>query len=598
MRWWRQIVLLLFLGQIGVSSLFAQGKFAVDTTLFPVPKNLEKNVNFWIKVFSVYNSRQLILHDAQDLSIIYEVINFEKETTDSSYLSYSKMYAQANESRANYNRILQKLALTKPKEINRLANHEKLVYHLFGNDTTPNRFRLAAGNIRVQNGLRDEFLLGIIRSGKYYEEMLHVFRAYNLPEELVYIPHVESSFNYKAYSKVGAAGIWQFMNKTASHYLQINQVIDERYDPLFATEAAAKFLKENYDALGTWPLAITAYNHGKNGLLRAKNLLGTDDFGVILEKYHSPSFRFASRNFYAEFIAAVYVRKNADLIFGKVEPLSPLKFTYLELPKNITLLELAEKFALDLETIHEYNVAIKPQALKFESTLPKSFKFRIPIENTVDLVGIYHELSQIQIQPVQQSDNTANFAFETDKNNGLTPFNVKKEVNISQNGDKKIINANAVPGATEILKNNSIIVQPEETLGHYAEWLEIPTQRLRVLNRIRQGKDIQIGQKIRLDFSSVSCDQFLERRNLYHRMIEDEFFQHFKIASVSIYQLKSGETIWQICNEIYSIPLWLLLKYNPALNISQLKVNDEIIIPFIEPRSAAQTEKTIPNING
>jgi membrane-bound lytic murein transglycosylase D len=608
MSLWRQILFLLLLGQIGVTSLLAQGNFQVDTTLFPVPENLEKNVNFWIKVFSVYSSRQLILHDAQDLSIIYEVVDFEKPNPDSTFFSYQKMYALASESRANYNQILQKLAGLKPKDLERLPAQEKSIYRLFGDDTAPNRFRLAAENIRIQNGLRDEFLLGIIRSGKYWEEMLHIFRALNLPEELICIPHVESSFNDKAYSKVGAAGIWQFMNKTATQYLRINQTIDERYDPLFATDAAARLLKENYDTLQTWPLAITAYNHGRNGLLRAKNLLGTADFGVILEKYHSPSFRFASRNFYAEFIAAVYVRKNADLIFGKIELSTPLKFTYLELPDEIALFELAEKFALDLETIREYNISIRPHALKFESTLPKTFKFRIPIENTVDLIGIYSELSRIQINPFPNSNNIVNLPFDTEGKNEITRTSLKREINGSRGTDTKLIKlGTGLPGiatnsrnipATEILKNNSIIVAPEETLGHYAEWLDIPTQRLRLLNRIRQGKDIQIGQKIKLDFSNVTSEEFTERRNFYHQMIEDEFFEHFKIASVSIHQLKSGETVWQICNEIYSIPLWLLLKYNPALNISQLKVSDEIIIPIIESRSAVRTEKANLNING
>lgn len=604
----RKILFLLFLGQISVSSLLAQGKFQVDTTLFPVPRNLEKNVNFWIKVFSVYSSRQLILHDAQDLSIIYEILDFEQQPSDSTFISSSKIFEKVNKSRANYGQILQKLSVTKPKELDRLTSQEKLVYLMFRNDNSPNRFRLAAENIRIQNGLRDEFLLGIIRSGKYYEEMLHIFRAYNLPEELVFLPHVESSYNYKAYSKVGAAGIWQFMHKTASNYLKINQVIDERYDPLFATEAAARFLKENYEVLGTWPLAITAYNHGKNGLLRAKNLLGTTDFGTFLEKYHSPSFRFASRNFYAEFIAAVYVRKNSELFFGKLEVLPPLKFTYLELPEEVTLFELAEKFALDLETIHEYNASIKPHALKFESTLPKAFKFRIPLENTADLIGIYNELSRIQINPFQNSSNKPNLPFEIERNDEITQTKLKRETNVARRAENKLFKPNVVSpemvANTEnspnpnALKNNSITVQPEETLGHYAEWLEIPTQRLRLLNKMRSGKEIHIGQDIKLDFSNVTPEQFLERRGLYHQMIQEEFFQHFKIASVSIYQLKAGETIWQVCNEIYSIPLWLLLKYNPALDISQLKVNDEIIIPLIEPRSAAQTEKAIHNING
>ena len=92
---------------------------------------------------------------------------------------------------------------------------------------------------------------GVIRSGGYMAEMKHIFRSHNLPEDLAYLPHVESSFNTSAYSKFGAAGIWQFTRSTGKNYLNIDYVIDERRDPILSTKAAAKYLKSNFENLGS-----------------------------------------------------------------------------------------------------------------------------------------------------------------------------------------------------------------------------------------------------------------------------------------------------------------------------------------------------------
>ena len=121
---------------------------------------------------------------------------------------------------------------------------------------------------------------------------------------------VESSFNPRAFSKAGAAGLWQFTRGTGSDYLAVNALIDERYDPYAATDAAARLLKDNYKALGSWPLALTAYNYGRAGMLRAVRNHGS--YEGIFTSYEGGSFKFAARNFYSEFIAAARVAKRLE----------------------------------------------------------------------------------------------------------------------------------------------------------------------------------------------------------------------------------------------------------------------------------------------
>src|SRR6516165_1452248 len=144
-----------------------------------------------------------------------------------------------------------------------------------------------------------------------------IFEKQGIPSEIALLPFVESSFENRALSSAGAAGIWQFTRGTGRLYMNVNKKVDERLDPAKATRAAARLLMENYNALGNWPLAITAYNHGRAGMVRAQNEVGSEITKVISD-YKSPSFGYASMNFYSEFLAAVEVYSNYEQYFGQL----------------------------------------------------------------------------------------------------------------------------------------------------------------------------------------------------------------------------------------------------------------------------------------
>ena len=166
--------------------------------------------------------------------------------------------------------------------------------------------------IKVQRGISERFTAGVRRSGRYMEHMRKIFAARQLPLELVYLPLVESSFRNDARSFRGAVGMWQFMPRTGRRYMRVTRLVDERRDPLEATRAAARLLQENYRELKTWPLAVTAYNHGRAGMKRAVRRVGTRDIVTIIRRYRSRTFKFASKNFYAEFLAAVHVMREVE----------------------------------------------------------------------------------------------------------------------------------------------------------------------------------------------------------------------------------------------------------------------------------------------
>src|SRR5262245_10306080 len=154
-------------------------------------------------------------------------------------------------------------------------------------------------NVHTQLGIKERFREGVIRSGRYLEAFRQVFDKEGIPTEVALLPLVESSFENRALSSAGAAGIWQFTRGTGRLYLAVGKKVDERLDPDKATRAAARLLRDNFNALGTWPLAITAYNHGRAGMLRAQSEVGSSEITKVIDQYKGPLFGYASMNFYS-----------------------------------------------------------------------------------------------------------------------------------------------------------------------------------------------------------------------------------------------------------------------------------------------------------
>ncbi|HEV3180433.1 MAG TPA: lytic transglycosylase domain-containing protein, partial [Steroidobacteraceae bacterium] len=223
----------------------------------PRPAQLERDVQFWIRVYTQIDTNAGFLHDQYNLGVVYDTLHFAPNTPP------GERERHVDEARNRYGAALKRIAAAGDAP---LSAEDQRVGDLWGTEATPARLREAVDDIRFQLGQSDRFRSGLIRSGAWETHIAETLANLGLPAELAVLPHVESSFNPSAYSKVGAAGLWQFMRSTGRRYMRIDAAVDDRLDPFRSTEAAAQLLAYNYRLLGSWPLALTAYNHGTGGV--------------------------------------------------------------------------------------------------------------------------------------------------------------------------------------------------------------------------------------------------------------------------------------------------------------------------------------------
>ena len=358
-------ILLLFFSTV----LFCQAAVP-DKKNFPLYNAISQNVAFWEKIYAHYSLTEAVIHDSEDLAKIYEIIPLLGEDIPGS-ARYNEIFQQ--HAKEKYRTILKNLSVQGPT-----TREEARVAALFSGKNRSARFALAAENVRSQQGQKERFLGGVIQSGQYMKEIKRLFRSYNLPEELAYLPHVESSFNFNAYSKHGAAGIWQFTRETGKNYLTIDYALDERRDPILAAHAAAKYLKNSYEALNSWPLALTSYNYGLAGMLRAVNDEG--DYVNVFKNYHQGYFKFASKNFYSEFLAALKVAKQLEQNPNiKIDAAQSTR--YLNLSGNTHMSDAAKHFGVSTKKIQSLNPALQPSVIQGKKRIPRGYVLRLPAGN-------------------------------------------------------------------------------------------------------------------------------------------------------------------------------------------------------------------------
>lgn len=626
--------------------------FALSLPVFAGPKDfpeytaLRENVRFWEDIYSRYSLKDAVIHDQDDLSKVYAVL---------------KMRDSGAKGAKEYNKKLRKNGLKKYRKIlARLAHQapntaeEKRIAAMFPRGNSGRRsMAQASKNLRIQTGQKERFKEGVIRSGAYIDAMKQIFRRAGMPEDLAYLPHVESSFNPKAYSKFGAAGIWQFTRATGRQYLSITDAVDERLDPISATRGAAAYLKNSYGELRNWPLALTSYNYGLAGMIRASQMYGS--YERVFQNYRKGHFKFASQNFYSEFLAARKVakklEKNPHVLLHR-----PIRFTSMTLKGYVSLATVSLHFQVGLNKLRELNPALRPPVFTGQKYLPRGYKLRLPASTSIvqfikTFPDSYYQPSQrpsrfyrvragdtaggiarkygISLKQLIRANNLDRnatiYVHQRLKLPGGVPQGGKKTRSSSRlvayipAQSKRFANAQQplpheiktiyatgkktkfdaltpqIPAkdltaysVTELYRENgltygSIVVQPGESLDLYSSWLTLSPKRIRQLNRMRKGQDIPPGKRLRVSFQHISPEKFMDKRLDFLQETEDDFFAGYIITGRKLYKVQPGDTLWNLCYKKFDIPLWLLRRYNSNINLSRLNVDQQLVIPVIQP---------------
>jgi membrane-bound lytic murein transglycosylase D len=361
-------LLILWLGLASVSPLAADAGSG-SNAVFPRPDSLAPAVAFWTRVYTELDTNSGFIHDNRELKVIYQVLRLNP------YVGPAVQDKTIERVVERYRRALLALAGGKRRG---LTKAERRALQAWGEAVTAPELQSAAERVRFQRGQSNRFKKGLLRSANWSDRIEDILRAQGLPTELAALPHLESSYNPAARSRAGAAGLWQLMPATAQRYLRVDDTVDERLDPYKSTEAAARLLQHNYTVLNSWPLALTAYNHGLSGMWRAVRDAGTTDLGEIIRKYDGERFGFASRNFYAAFLAALDVSRNSTEYFGNNLDASEADPIVVTVPAYLPVEALTEAFEIDREYLRALNPSLPGTVWSDDKFVPKDYGLRLP----------------------------------------------------------------------------------------------------------------------------------------------------------------------------------------------------------------------------
>ena len=480
----KKFVFIFFVCLIFSPAIFAAETAFPNPNLFPLPRGYEPNVNFWMKVYGEWEVDEMVIHDARNMNVIFEKV----EVPDENEILRT---AATVSIRSKVDRIKQILRELHNNPNARTASDEhKKIFELYQNINEHNKFLVAADNVRVQQGIKERFKQGLERMTLYLPDIKKVFRLEGLPEELAYLPLVESSFNNQALSKTRAAGIWQFMPGTAKLYMRVNNDVDERYDPMVATRGAARYLKRSYGMFGSWPLSLMSYNHGQGGVRNAVATMGTSDFMTIIKHYDGRAFGFASRNFYAEFLAATKVMHDANKYFKDIDYGKPLQKDTIRLAKPLWVTTIVNHSSFTREDLRTHNPALQSSVLFGKRPIPAGYDLHVP-------AGRYANMPEFI---------TNMRAYETRGSRSKTATSIAKQGSTSKKTASSKTSTRAATAKRADSKpasqsaKKSYVVRKGDTLYSISRKFATSIESLRKMNRlthnnIRPGQRLVIGTR-------------------------------------------------------------------------------------------------------
>ena len=360
-----------------VEEILSDSRGRIDDP-FRVPRRLEPQVRFWLKIYTVYSSQEAVLFDEEHPELVYETLDFRELARKSrNRIAFEIVSRRALQRRVDqYRAGFEELA--RARKGSRLSPLARRIAELRESLSHVHAPREAKASLRVQWGQRDQVMSGLLSSNSFLRRMEGIFTQMDVPPELVLLSLVESSFNWNAISHAGATGIWQFMPNTGREFMLVDPVqqIDERLSPIKSTVAAARLLLRNHRMLGSWPKAVSAYNHGHSKWARAGSAV-IDPAPVLAQCSRSrPAFKlgFASRNYYPEFLALLHAYKYQDIAYGRAPEGRTDSVRFVQTRASLPVGALASQNGLTESELRRLNPDIKSAGAK----IPEGYWLSLP----------------------------------------------------------------------------------------------------------------------------------------------------------------------------------------------------------------------------
>lgn len=335
----------------------------------------------------------------------------------------------------------------------------------------------------------------VLRQGYNHIPTLKVnIKESGIPDSFLYLAMIESGFSNHVVSNAKAAGMWQFMEKTAKlHGLKINEYVDERRDPIASTKAAAKYLKGLKAQFGKWYLAIMAYNCGEGRLRKAIKMAGTNDLSVLLDpaKNYLP---LETRNFIIKILRASFIAKDSEFMASKdanlLKSTGGVKLAKVNVPGGTTLMQIGDSIGVGLNKLKQDNAHLN---YVFTPPTLKNYYVYIP-ENK-------KELFKQNFKPFSGKNNFYTYVVKQ----GDTLLSIAKKQGISHRAikDYNELKTNRVSVNQKIIIPNSnknkiqnYIVQDGDTLAILSKKFNVAHKDLADANSLAMSSALNVGENI------------------------------------------------------------------------------------------------------
>ena len=373
----------------------------------------------------------------------------------------------------------------------------------------------------------------LARSTRYVNLMKRILRENGLPEDLIYIALIESGFSSRATSRAAAVGFWQFIKPTGRRYgLEVSALVDERRDPVLATQAAAEYFKGLYSVFGSWYLSMASYNVGENRVKREIMAHYTRDFWELARKRRFPK---ETINYIPKFIAAKMIAKNPEKYgFTNIEYEKPVEFEMIKVDKPLNMKTMAAKMGMDYDDFKQLNPKFRGEIAPLKSN--GLLELRIPVgqatvamnaahESVVEKVELVADAGDTQTYKIRSGDSLYTVARkyhttvsvlrdindlkagrklrigmriqvpEKSSHKGTKVAAVRREEKVNKPDDDEKVSSSA-----EVTKNGVVfyVVQPGDTLSAIADDYDSSIAELRKMNKLGKGGVLKVGMRLRV----------------------------------------------------------------------------------------------------